>query len=193
MWRYELAVVFSLSHALASFCLLYTTLLVSCRGFRPKSWNAGYKCGHASPVSEEQVFWLTEIVECRFARAIYSPQFHLTLPLTVAFTPLRETEHTLKYKSGESRHIRSPTPPCRTINHRGAMPITLSPPGSSLHSLPCIQPSLRKVSPSFLKNVQFLWLFWIICECGTFYRMWMMLINVKNLLLKRKKLKTYRY
>lgn len=154
----------SLSHSLASFCLLYATLLVSCRGFTLKAKMLDTNVDMLAPSLRSNS---SDWQRLSSAGAIYSSQFRLALPLTVAFAPLRETEHTLKYKSGESRHIRSPTPPCRTINHRRTMPITLSPPGSSLHSLPCIQPSLRKVSLSFLKNVQFLSL-QCICQCGTF-------------------------
>lgn len=135
-------------------------------GFPQKNWISGYKCGHASLLSEEQLVWLTEIVECRFAGAIYSPQFHLTLPLTVAFAPLRETEHTLKYKSGESRHIRTPTPPCRTIDHRRAVAITLPPPGAPFTV--CLISSLfwRKISLSFQKNVHFQRLTCQMCDCA---------------------------
>lgn len=156
-------------HSHTTYISCNLVLLFLCGIFQLKSSSAGQKCGLPSLLSEEQLVWLTD----RFAETIHSPQFHLTLPSTVAFNPLSQTEHTLKYKSEESHHIRSPTLPCTIINHKYAVPIILSPCVFSLHSLPCILP-WKRYHISFLNNLLFQWLNCIIFDNSRSHEVQMM-------------------
>ncbi len=119
-----------------------------------------HRCGHESLIDEEQLTWLTDLP------GMSSLSLHF--PISSSFTPLRVIEHSLKYKSVKSHHVRSLTLPCRLINHQHTQPTALY---SSLclafcHFLSLVASYLRVFSTisGSLHMVSGLWAWYLVIE-----------------------------